>query len=391
MNTAKIQQTSHWTDCVRDAYSPSGTPNFIDTNNNLIEGIYLDMPNEVYHSLDAKSSTGIKTMAKGRHHYYRQYLSDVCRLRTKQQEYTFDAGTYGHMLVLEEHNFHGQFMRNPQPEDFNEPELISSIEQLKEALAKHSLPVSGAKAVLIERLWKHDNTLPIFEKLREKKIMAFLDLLYTNILKDEKDILTIAKQYYVDTNREHDAIRNDVFSMFPDLNFYDELVKKHVIDHVVWDDAFRVQQSTKAHPKANWLFTDGYPEISIIAQCPTTGMMLKVRFDWLRFDAIAVDLKTTASTNPVKFGYQLRDLRYDIQQAFYTYVARLANIPVEHFVFVATEYKDADNCETFELSPRKTTEAYDEMNDLLVELNECLETQDWYGFDRARSTWVLDV
>lgn len=384
-------KTSHWTDEVIEAYDQRGIPTFMDSTGELIEGMYLNMPNEVYHSLNAQSSSKLKTFAKGRHHYFRQYLSDVCRKRTKQQEYTFDAGTYGHMLVLEEHNFHGKFMRNPVPDDFPIFGLIESIDELKSALGERALAVSGSKAVLIERLWSHDNTLAIFEKLREDTIQTFLSSLYSDIVRTEHDIIQLAKFHNLNTDREFELVKSDLLVLIPHLQIFDELVKKHVIDHVVWDDAFRVQKSTRAHPKANWLFSDGFPELSIIAKCPTTGMMLKVRFDWLRFDAIAVDLKTTASSHPQKFGYQVRELRYDIQQVFYTYVAKLAGIPVRHFTFVATEYKDADNTEIFELSDRKVIEVNDELHELMADLKECFDTEDWYGFDRARSTWVLDI
>lgn len=389
MSAVSQVKTLHWTEAVQEAYE-QGRPTFIDSTGALIEGIYLNMPNEVYHSLDAHGSTGIKCFAKGRHHYFRQYLSDVCRKRTKQQEYTFDAGTYGHMLVLEEHNFHGLFMRNPVAADFPIVGLIESIEDLKGALVKKYLPVSGSKAALIDRLWSHDNTLPIFEKLRQAKIESFLLTIYANVFLEEQDVIDFATLHGVDVDRDYELITQDVLLFAPDLQIYSELVKKHVIDHVVWDDAFRVQKSTRAHPKANWLFSDGYPEISIIARCPSSGLMLKCRFDWLRFDAIAVDLKTTASTNPQKFGYQVRDLRYDIQQVFYMYVANLAGIPVKHFTFVATEYKDADNTETFELSDRKVVEVTEELHGLIADLKDCFDTEDWYGFDRSRTTWVLD-
>ncbi|SUI48256.1 Uncharacterised protein [Shewanella putrefaciens] len=134
----------------------------------------------------------------------------------------------------------------------------------------------------------------------------------------------------------------EITSISPSQPIWEHLIEQHVIDHIVWDDAFRVERSTRAHPKADWLLSDGYAELTIIARCPTTGLLLKVRFDWLRNDAIGVDLKTTLSTNPTKFGYQVKDLRYDLQQVFYCYVANLAGGPVKHFCFVATEYKDAE-------------------------------------------------
>ncbi|MBB1438254.1 PD-(D/E)XK nuclease-like domain-containing protein [Shewanella sp. SG41-4] len=391
MNTALKSQTSSWHDYIQPAYDDNGKPNFLNSHGEVLEGIYTDMPNEVYHALDAHSSTGIKTFAKGRHHYFRQYLSNICRLRTKQQEFTFDAGTYGHMLVLEPHNFHGNYMRNPVPEDFPDIELIDSIPQLKEALASRGLAVSGAKAALIERLYESDPTLPIFEKLREKMICEFLDQRYKNYLRTDAELDDMAKFYGIDVSLNREAKINAIVEISPTQPIWEKLIATHVIDHIVWDDAFRVQKCTRAHPKADWLLSDGYPELSIIARCPKTGLLLKIRFDWLRNDAIAVDLKTTLSTNPTKFGYQVRDLRYDLQQVFYCYVANLAGVPVNVFAFVATEYKDADNCETFELSQRKVEESKEDLFQYLEEFNEALTTGNWYGHDKSRSTWVIDV
>ncbi|GGP71914.1 hypothetical protein GCM10009347_40910 [Shewanella algicola] len=391
MNTALKQEPVFWHDLIQPAYDSSGKPNFLDSTGAVLEGLYTDMPNEVYHALDAHSSTGIKTFAKGRHHYFRQYLSDVCRLRTKQQEYTFDAGTYGHMLVLEPHNFHGNFMRNPTPEDFPDLKLIDTIPQLKEALANRGLAVSGSRAALISRLYNNDPTLPIFEVLREKAICEFLDQRYSNYLRTDVELDEMATFYGIDTGLSRDAKIKSILALSPSQPIWEDLVAKHVIDHIVWDDAFRVEKSTRAHPKADWLLSDGFPELSIIARCPNTGLLLKIRFDWLRKDAIAVDLKTTLSTNPTKFAYQVRDLRYDLQQVFYTYVANLAGVPVEHFAFVATEYKDADNCEVFELAERKVQESKDDLFDYLEEFNEALSTGNWYGHDKSRATWVIDV
>jgi hypothetical protein len=391
MNVAIQTQTGNWQSYIQPAYTTSGKPNFLDAQGEIVEGIYTDMPNEVYHSLDAHSSTGIKCFAKGRHHYFRQYLSDICRLRTKQQEYTLDAGTYGHLLVLEPENFHGNYMRNPVPEDFPDIKLIESIPQLKKELGKRDLPVTGAKAVLIERLYAFDPSLPIFEKMRESAISKFLDQHYASYLRTDTELNEMAKFYGIDISLTRERKIEEILTISPSQPIWEKLIGKHVIDHIVWDDAFRVERSTRAHPKANWLFSDGYAELSIIARCPTTGLLLKIRFDWLRNDAIAVDLKTTLSTNPTKFAYQIKDLRYDLQQVFYCYVANLAGIPVKHFCFVATEYKDADNCETFELSHRKVTESKDELFDLLDEFKDALTSENWYGHDVSRSTWVIDA
>lgn len=386
----QIAIQSEWHENVLPAFDSQGNPNYLDDQGELISGIYTDLPNELYRLLDAHSSTGIKLFSKGAHHYYRKYLSNIDRTRTLTQKRTFDAGTYGHMLCLEEHNFHGNYIKAPQPSDFPGLDLIISIEQLKHALAKLSLPVSGAKTELIERLIKADPSAPVFEVLKNQKIRQFLETKYTNIIETNEEIIKIATKANLDISLSRKALIEQLMDINPDLPIWEELVNKHVIDHIVWDDAFRVRTSTRAHPKADWLLSNGLPELTVIAQCPNTGLMLKVRFDWLRFDSIAVDVKTCQTTNPTKFSYQAKDLRYDLQAAFYMYVGNLAGIPVKHFAFVATEYKDADNTETFEVSERRAFETTNELHQLIEDFQYRLENNLWYGHSLSRDTWVID-
>jgi exodeoxyribonuclease VIII len=389
-----IQQQStfgNWRDSIQEAYRSDGTPTFMDAKGELIAGIYVNMSNETYHSLPADSSSAIKTFAKGRHHYFRQYISEYKRELSTQQVKTFDAGTFGHMLVLEEHNFHGNYFRMPVAEDAPNTNFLNTIEDLKGWLQEHALAVSGTKSVLIQRVLEADANAPVFDAWRDNQIAKILDTVYDVYLRTDADIRDYAvMQLGAADNLNRDQYIAYINEQRPSVRIWEHLVDKHFIAPDVWDAAFRVQKSTRAHPKANWLFQDGYPEISLIAKCPKTGRWLKVRFDWLRFDAIAVDLKTTATTNPTKFSYQFKDLHYGIQAAFYTYVANLLDVPVKHFVFVATEYKDADNCEVFDLTDRRKLADRRELDELLDELALALQTNNWYGHDKNRTVWMID-
>ena len=48
---------SNWQERALPAYDDEGVENFLDEDGELIEGIYLDMPNDVYHALPALSSS----------------------------------------------------------------------------------------------------------------------------------------------------------------------------------------------------------------------------------------------------------------------------------------------------------------------------------------------
>ena len=64
MNTASVEHIemetlSCWVDKALPAYDAAGKPNFLDDEGDIVEGIFLDLPNDVYHSLNALSSSAV--------------------------------------------------------------------------------------------------------------------------------------------------------------------------------------------------------------------------------------------------------------------------------------------------------------------------------------------
>ena len=96
-------------------------------------------------------------------------------------------------------------------------------------------------------------------------------------------------------------------------------------------------QSVSLNSDAMQLLSDGYPELSVFAVCPTTGLQLRCRFDFLSKGGQAVDLKKTQDVRYDKFQRSIGSYRYHVQDAFYTYVAALADIVVGSFHFLAVE------------------------------------------------------
>lgn len=316
---------------VLNAYDHNHKPTWLDENDELIEGIYIGMENEVYHALPAYSSSQIKTfIKKSPAHFFRKYISDIDRKRTTSRalQNTFDAGTYGHELILEPHGFHDRYFRDIVPSDY--PNALRTIADLQAKVAELGItgvPKSAAKPRLIQEIRAVDSSVQIWDEI-------------------------------VADHRNHP-----------------NHVNKKPIDAIVWDDAHRVEETCRDNQDADMLIQDGLPEISFIAKCPRTGLWLKCRFDWLRFDCIAVDVKTTMSTDPEAFARQAGNLGYHIQEAFYTYVAALLSVDLKAFIFACIEYVEADLCEIFDLEDK--AESMLKMLDGLDELKECIDTNVW--------------
>jgi exodeoxyribonuclease VIII len=384
---------SNWIQKAKSAYDAAGRPTYLDAYGELIEGIYLGMPNDVYHALDALSSTGMKTFVDSPAIYERDYLSNVNRIRTVTQKRTFDAGTYGHELCLEPQGFCSRYFRDVLPSEF--PDSLQTITQIDAALVKAGLSVSEGKAEKLARLQAAAPSVDFSSLTTIREIEAEMERF--GVSKSESKLdkarrLCAANQFV------------DVF----DLLFLENRLKhgtpeqkelngetvttyggKLPVDGMVWDDAHRVQKTVRSHREADAILQNGMPEVTIIAKCPLTQMMLKSKFDWLGFDDTAADVKTTRDTKPSRFLNQIYDLKYHIQEAFYTYVASLAGISILRFSFIAVEYIRADICQPYELDLEDKKAAKLELMDALRRFVVCKSQNKWYGWSNEDCTIVL--
>ena len=336
-----VPNYSNWVEKAIEAFDANGEPNYIDSQGELIEGIYINMPNDLYHSLPALSSSQLKEFKESPPHYYRRYLSGIEVKRTLQTQRTLDAGTLGHELILEPEDFYNKYFRELLPID--EPDALHTEAQIKAELEKHNLKTTGTKAVKAERLVKHDPNARVFEHLLR-------------------------------LNREKEGAQSTAVIEGEEKTLYGG---KLGVDGQVWDSAIRIVKSLKNEPQADAYINYGLPEVAIISRCPRSGLLLKVKFDWLRFDDEAADVKTTRSANPDDFSRQMRSLKYDLQQAFYTYVASLVGIHIRRFLFVTVEYASADYCQLFKIKDTRLAKAFEEMHQAKDEFVECKRTGKW--------------
>lgn len=357
---------------LKPAYDANGKPNFKNKKGELIPGVYSNLENEVYHSLDAISSSKIKKYAKSPAHYKRAYVDKINRTRlTKQTERTLDAGTYGHELVLEPEGFYKRYFRLLNPADHTDG-YLHTIDELKQRCKDLGLITSGTKSALVDRILMAEPACKIFDAMQLQHITR-------NAGKDAVDRAYEVQKRSTGRPSLIDSLKDDAVKPY---------IKKSPIDPIVWDDAHRICKTIREHEFADIILQDGFAEVSVIAKCPETSMFLKVRFDWLSFNGVPADVKTTRSANPIMAAYQFADLGYDLQAYMYSYVGRLAGIPCPKnvFPFIACEYAEADICEVFELSDDDWEIAEVNFHNHIINLKQSIENDYWPGYTNNRSS-----
>ena len=97
-------------------------------------------------------------------------------------------------------------------------------------------------------------------------------------------------------------------------------------------------RAVKAHPAVEWLMSEGDPEVSFQWNDAHWNVPCKCRFDWLRPDGIAMDLKTTVDASPEEFPRAVASFKYHLQNRWYDIGhEHLRDESLRGFAFVAVE------------------------------------------------------
>jgi len=99
--------------------------------------------------------------------------------------------------------------------------------------------------------------------------------------------------------------------------------KKTSITHGQWQHVKASVDRIRKVPYTNQLFSNGFPEVSFFVREPTTGIMMRIRVDYL-LPFVAVDYKTIKTLHPKKMGWEIAEHGYDIQDQMYNWVIQLA-------------------------------------------------------------------
>jgi hypothetical protein len=162
--------------------------------------------------------------------------------------------------------------------------------------------------------------------------------------------------------------------------------------------AMRVLNDDAINDKIKKLFSDGRTEVSAFAKDPDTGLILKMRCDFLTNAegeaGFIVDYKTTQNAAPPSeiildefpaysdFGKSALTYKYHMQGAFYRYVLRLNGLNKDHFMIVAQEKEPP-----YEFTIRNINEAWlDKGEELfksgLKKIAQKALANNWEGYER---------
>lgn len=356
-------------------------------------GIYRNMPNHIYHGSEGESSTCIKTLAKTTPlHLKNTYRSSEARKLSAQQRKTFEVGGLYHELTLETKAFYERYHKLPAPTEFKSYVL----DDLKAILKERKLPISGSKGALKARINEHLTEQWALEEKGElpegAKAETIRELIFEYEDAVEKVIHEICNTEAINlaVARYKENPRSSLLNMIKEE---DIAVKAGVlpIEHNTWKDVHEMYVVTMADPFARAFLYEGEAELSVFAYCPTTGLLLKCRYDFLNIHGEAIDLKSARSVDPVMFKSDCKKLRYDLQEQFYIRVGNLAGLNVNKFIFVGCEKGDAIVCINFQLGKMTKAKAHSDMMVYLEILRNCIETDTWPAYLKEPRIVTLEL
>lgn len=169
---------------------------------------------------------------------------------------------------------------------------------------------------------------------------------------------------------------------------YKALCAEYGTDNVlVSSDAYQIkmmQQAVHKNSKARqWLYEEeGKNELSVYAEDPETGVLVRCRFDRLLNRGFSPDLKTTVDASPRGFSNTIAKYGYAFQAAFYldTYYWATGQ-RLEGFGFVAVESKAPYNVMCYRLDDESIEIGRSQYRAALNKYAECLESGVWHGYD----------
>lgn len=145
------------------------------------------------------------------------------------------------------------------------------------------------------------------------------------------------------------------------------------------------------HPMASWLLSEGSPELAGYCVDEETGLLLKMKADFMRKDGIIIDYKTTIDAKPDAWEHQARRLGYHIQAAHYRNIANvIMNTPLENsFAFIAQEKEPPYAVYVHEVHQVTMECGQKKVRRLLNQIANCYKKNEWPGYPIEANAWIL--
>lgn len=119
---------------------------------------------------------------------------------------------------------------------------------------------------------------------------------------------------------------------------YKEAVKIHGSEYVLTGTEATITECIREAVQHSIIKQPGNAEITVLATCNKTGLLVKARLDYLTNELDAIDLKTTQDARSNEFAKSVHNYRYHVQDAFYRHVFYCATgRELNSFKFLAVE------------------------------------------------------
>jgi hypothetical protein len=157
--------------------------------------------------------------------------------------------------------------------------------------------------------------------------------------------------------------------------------KQIIIDVTERETCLRIRDSVWKHPVSQELLSEGDVEQRIDFTEPTTGVLCKIKPDFLSTNTrMVVDLKTTEDASPEAFGRSSFKYLYHLQAAFYMDGADEVGFGTKGFVFIAAEKTPPYAVAMYYVDGKTHQLGQDLYMRLLEQYKECLQSGVWPAY-----------
>lgn len=241
----------------------------------------LDITMAEHHAIRALSNSGIRDLAVSPLRYWYQNINPAPVVEEEESK-ALRMGSALHCAVLEsEETFESRYARELDPSDW--PVCLDTIAEIREWITSQGHKPKGTR--------------------KDEVIGQALEIMKSGLV-EEVPILQVEQ-------RRHFALHEG----------------KTVLKTDEWERIAGMTRAMAEEPALWPILAKGKSEVSIVAQDPETGVLLKARLDWMA-PAVTLDLKTFTQKRGVSIDKSIGDAiyyeRYWVQAYFYDYVRRLA-------------------------------------------------------------------
>jgi exodeoxyribonuclease VIII len=170
---------------------------------------------------------------------------------------------------------------------------------------------------------------------------------------------------------------------------YKQAVAAHGTERVLVsteaDNVIGMRESVLCNPRVTqWLASGGTAELSLFALDPVTGVVVRIRPDFLTASNAIIDLKSTLDARPEGFSKSILNYSYHMQAAFYMDVFKWATgESADSFRFIAVE-KDLPHASmVYRLDDTALAEGRKMYRQALNTYAKCLEADLWPTYENS--------